>query len=147
MAYTFNLSTQEAKAGRFLSLRLAWSTEWVPGLPELHSETLSWKEERDCERDCESSQWASELSCSLHGTGGGGWKKPGREYASVWLPRWNRRHRKTAQASPPFPLYYTLLKQSHPHSYKLVIGKCPFSNTDGVPAFGATNPASSTPYL
>jgi hypothetical protein len=24
-------------------LRPAWSTEWVPGQPELHRETLSWK--------------------------------------------------------------------------------------------------------
>ena len=31
----------EAEAGGFLSSRLAWSTEWVPGQPGLHSETLS----------------------------------------------------------------------------------------------------------
>jgi hypothetical protein len=43
MAHTFDPSTWEAKAGRFLSLRPAWSTEWVPGQPGLHRETLSWK--------------------------------------------------------------------------------------------------------
>jgi hypothetical protein len=30
----------EAEAGRFLSSRPAWSTEWVPGQLELHRETL-----------------------------------------------------------------------------------------------------------
>jgi hypothetical protein len=39
----FNPSTWEAEAGGFLSLRPAWSTEWVPGQPALHRETLSWK--------------------------------------------------------------------------------------------------------
>jgi hypothetical protein len=29
--------------GGFLSLRPAWSTEWVPGQPGLHRETLSQK--------------------------------------------------------------------------------------------------------
>jgi hypothetical protein len=32
-----------APAGRFLSSRPAWSTEWVPGQPGLHRETLSQK--------------------------------------------------------------------------------------------------------
>jgi hypothetical protein len=36
-----NPSAWEAKAGRFLSSRPAWSTEWVPGQPWLHRETLS----------------------------------------------------------------------------------------------------------
>jgi hypothetical protein len=43
VAYTFNPSTGEAEAGGFLSSRPAWSTEWVPGQPELHRETLSGK--------------------------------------------------------------------------------------------------------
>ena len=43
VAHAFNRSTWEAEAGRFLSSRPAWSTEWVPGQPELHRETLSWK--------------------------------------------------------------------------------------------------------
>jgi hypothetical protein len=34
----FNSSTWEAEAGRFLSLRTAWSTEWVPGQKELNRE-------------------------------------------------------------------------------------------------------------
>jgi hypothetical protein len=33
----------EAEAVRFLSLRLAWSTKWVPGQPWLYRETLSQK--------------------------------------------------------------------------------------------------------
>jgi hypothetical protein len=36
-------STWEAEAGGFQGLRLAWSTEWVPGQPGLYRETLSWK--------------------------------------------------------------------------------------------------------
>jgi hypothetical protein len=43
VAHTFNPSTQEAEAGGFLSSRPAWSTEWVPGQPGLHRETLSGK--------------------------------------------------------------------------------------------------------
>ena len=42
VAHTFNPSTWEAEAGEFLSLRPAWSTEWVPGQPGLYRETLSW---------------------------------------------------------------------------------------------------------
>jgi hypothetical protein len=41
VAHTFNPSTWEAEAGGFLSSRPAWSTEWVPGQPGLHRETLS----------------------------------------------------------------------------------------------------------
>jgi hypothetical protein len=41
MAHAFNPSTREAEAGGFLSSRPAWSTEWVPGQPGLHRETLS----------------------------------------------------------------------------------------------------------
>jgi hypothetical protein len=43
VAHAFNPSTREAEAGGFLSSRPAWSTEWVPGQPGLHRETLSWK--------------------------------------------------------------------------------------------------------
>jgi hypothetical protein len=43
VAHAFNPSTREAEAGGFLSSRSAWSTEWVPGQPGLHRETLSWK--------------------------------------------------------------------------------------------------------
>jgi hypothetical protein len=43
VAHAFNPSTWEAEAGGFLSSRLAWSTELVPGQPELHRETLSQK--------------------------------------------------------------------------------------------------------
>ena len=41
VAHAFNPSTWEAEASGFLSLGPAWSTEWVPGQPELHKETLS----------------------------------------------------------------------------------------------------------
>jgi hypothetical protein len=41
VAHAFNPSTWKAEAGGFLSLRPAWSTEWVPGQPGLHRETLS----------------------------------------------------------------------------------------------------------
>ena len=43
VAHAFNLSTWEAEAGGFLSSRPAWSTEWVPGQPGIYRETLSWK--------------------------------------------------------------------------------------------------------
>jgi hypothetical protein len=43
VVHAFNPSTWEAEAGGFLSLRPAWSTEWVPGQPGLHRETLSRK--------------------------------------------------------------------------------------------------------
>jgi hypothetical protein len=41
VVHAFNPSTWEAEAGGFLSLRSAWSTEWVTGQPGLHRETLS----------------------------------------------------------------------------------------------------------
>jgi hypothetical protein len=34
---------KKRSAGRFLSLRPAWSTKWVPGQLRLHRETLSQK--------------------------------------------------------------------------------------------------------
>jgi hypothetical protein len=43
VVHAFNPSTREAEAGGLLSSRPAWSTEWVPGQPELHRETLSRK--------------------------------------------------------------------------------------------------------
>jgi hypothetical protein len=42
LTHAFNPSTWEAEAGGFLSLRPAWSIEWVPGQPGLHRETLTW---------------------------------------------------------------------------------------------------------
>jgi hypothetical protein len=41
VAHAFNPSTWEAEAGGSLSWRPAWSTEWVPGQPGLHRETLT----------------------------------------------------------------------------------------------------------
>jgi hypothetical protein len=46
VAHTFNPSTWEAEAGRFLSSRPAWSTKWFPGQPGLHRETLSRKNKK-----------------------------------------------------------------------------------------------------
>jgi hypothetical protein len=43
VAHAFNPRTPEAEAGGFLSSRPAWSTKWVPGQPELYTETLSRK--------------------------------------------------------------------------------------------------------
>ena len=43
VAHTYNPSTWEPEAGRFLSSRPAWSTKWVPGQPGLYRETLSRK--------------------------------------------------------------------------------------------------------
>jgi hypothetical protein len=45
MVHAFNPSTWEAEAGEFQSSKPAWSTEWVPGQPGLHRETLSWKKQ------------------------------------------------------------------------------------------------------
>ena len=46
LAHTFNPSTWEAEAGGFPSSKPAWSTEWVPGQPGLHRETLSRKKKK-----------------------------------------------------------------------------------------------------
>jgi hypothetical protein len=46
VAHAFNPSTWEAEADGFLSSRPAWSTEWVPGQPGLHRETLSQKQNK-----------------------------------------------------------------------------------------------------
>jgi hypothetical protein len=74
MAYAFNPSTQEAEAGGFLSSRPAWSTEWVPGQPGIHRETLSRKtkerrEEREREREREREKWL--WAEQWHGPAGG----------------------------------------------------------------------------
>jgi hypothetical protein len=46
VAHAFDPSTREAEADRFLSLRPAWSTKWVPGQPGLYRETLSQKNKK-----------------------------------------------------------------------------------------------------
>ena len=46
VAHTFNPCTREAEADGFLSSRPAWSTEWVPGQPGLHRESLSQKKQK-----------------------------------------------------------------------------------------------------
>ena len=46
VAHTFNPRTWKAEAGRFLSLRPAWSIEWAPGQPGLHRETPSQKNKK-----------------------------------------------------------------------------------------------------
>jgi hypothetical protein len=52
VAHTFNPSTREAEAGRFLSLRPAWSTKWVSGQPGLYRETLSRKTKKKERKKC-----------------------------------------------------------------------------------------------
>jgi hypothetical protein len=47
VAHTFYPSTWEVEAGRLLSSRPVWSTEWVPGHPGLHRETLSRKKQKN----------------------------------------------------------------------------------------------------
>jgi hypothetical protein len=42
VAHALTPSTEEAEAGRFLSLRSAWSTKQVPKQSGLHREILSW---------------------------------------------------------------------------------------------------------
>jgi hypothetical protein len=51
--HAFNPSTWEAEAGRFLSSRPVWSTEWVPGQSELYRETLSRKTKNKKKRERE----------------------------------------------------------------------------------------------
>jgi hypothetical protein len=46
VVHAFNPSTWEAEVGRFLSLRPACSTKWVPRQPGLHRETLSRKKKK-----------------------------------------------------------------------------------------------------
>ena len=51
VAHAFNPCTWKAEAGRYLSLRPAWSTEQVLGQPELHRENcLKNKRMRERER-------------------------------------------------------------------------------------------------
>jgi hypothetical protein len=61
--HAFNPSTWEAEAGRFLSLRPAGSTEWVPGQPGLHKETLCQKDKTNKKQTM---LWCCERRC-LHG--------------------------------------------------------------------------------
>jgi hypothetical protein len=77
VAHAFNPSTWEAEAGEFLSSRPAWTTEWVPGQPGLHRETLSRKQTNKKKKKTISlettgctgsglSQTAANLLCSFH---------------------------------------------------------------------------------
>jgi hypothetical protein len=52
VVHTFNPSTWEAEAGEFLSSRPAWSTEWAPGQPGLHRQTLSRKTKKKKKSFC-----------------------------------------------------------------------------------------------
>jgi hypothetical protein len=61
VAPTFNLITQEAEAGRSLSLRPAWFTELVPGQSGLHRETMSQKNQNGGEGE---SWWGRRKSLS-----------------------------------------------------------------------------------
>jgi hypothetical protein len=50
----------DTEADRFLSLTPAWSTEWVPGKPGLHRETLSWKTKNKQTNETYLLVWVSE---------------------------------------------------------------------------------------
>jgi hypothetical protein len=77
VAHAFNPSTQGAEAGRFLSSRPAWSTEWVPGQPGLYREILSRKKTKNSETMIYARKWIqpevnkqnmleSEGRCDMH---------------------------------------------------------------------------------
>ena len=57
VAQAFNRSTWEAEAGRFLSLKPDWSTEWVPGQPGLYiqknQKKKKKKKEKKIKKECE----------------------------------------------------------------------------------------------
>jgi hypothetical protein len=63
VVHAFNPSTRETEAGRFQSSRPAWSTEWVPGQPGLHRETLSWKKQKQKQNEANKLK-APFLACS-----------------------------------------------------------------------------------
>jgi hypothetical protein len=46
LVHAFNLSTKDAEAGGFMSLRPAWSIKWVPGQSGLHRESLPQKQNK-----------------------------------------------------------------------------------------------------
>jgi hypothetical protein len=52
-AHLFNPSPSEAKTGGFLSSKLAWSTEGVPGHPGIYRETLSQKKQNKTKQKSE----------------------------------------------------------------------------------------------
>lgn len=41
VVHIFNPSIPEEEVSGFLSLKLAWSTQWIPGQPELHDKNMS----------------------------------------------------------------------------------------------------------
>jgi hypothetical protein len=51
--HAFSPSAQEAEAGEPLDLRTAWSTDQVPGQPELQRETLSQKPNKQTKYQCQ----------------------------------------------------------------------------------------------
>jgi len=62
VVHTFNPSTQEAEAGRFLSSRPAWPTKWVPGQPGLYRETLYRKTKKKKKKKKEKKMLSKEYS-------------------------------------------------------------------------------------
>jgi hypothetical protein len=78
MAHTFNPSTWEAEADRFLSLRPALSTKWVPEKPGLHRETLSLQQQQQQQqkqkqtkqnKQTHKKQWIHEILRQMDGSG------------------------------------------------------------------------------
>jgi hypothetical protein len=64
VAHAFNPNTWEAEAGRFLSLRPAWSTEWVPRQPGLYRKTLSQKTKQNKTKQNKTKQNQRGVCCS-----------------------------------------------------------------------------------
>jgi hypothetical protein len=105
VAHAFNPSTREAEAGRFLSLRPAWSTKWVPGQPGLYRETLSRKNKNKKRGEREGkglkNKPAKEPRRTKRVGGWNGWDIKGRgaggreaeaqtQSSSGWAPKWPR---------------------------------------------------------
>ena len=84
VAHAFSSSIREAEAGRFLSLRPAWFTEWVTGQPGLHRETLSRKK-----NVCVTAKhWSCKLFTEERGEG-------------LKALRWMGTHRRTNRVNQP----------------------------------------------
>jgi hypothetical protein len=65
VVHAFNPSTWEAEADGFLSLRSAWSTEWVPG-PGLYRETLFWKTNKPTNKQYKKQKNTSDMKLPTH---------------------------------------------------------------------------------
>jgi hypothetical protein len=110
VAHVFNFSTWEAEAGRFLSSRPAWSTEWVPGQPGLHRETLCLKTKKNTHMH--TSRKHKSLKCLakyLHSVWA--WKR----YMSITTGTCKLRKETTEDAESPAHTPHLSARDSWPH--------------------------------